>query len=98
MFFPFLLQVAGQYLQQYEVYYKRLDPEGSGKIPAMDAATFFKKSQLPDETLGKVTWLVYERPTLIFLSMRCEVKRQQILAPKSTPECQDLFNELPHDT
>ena len=47
-------QVAGQYLQQYEVYYKRLDPEGSGKIAAMDAATFLKKSQLPDETLGKV--------------------------------------------
>ena len=53
--YGFLIQVAGQYLPQYEVYYKRLDPEGSGKIAAMDAATFLKKSQLPDELLGKVS-------------------------------------------
>jgi hypothetical protein len=48
------LQVAGPYLQQYEVYYVRLDPEGLGEIGAMQAATFLKKSGLSDELLGKV--------------------------------------------
>lgn len=46
--------MAGPYLPQYEVYYKKLDPEGKGEIGAMDAATFLKKSGLPDEMLGKV--------------------------------------------
>ena len=27
--------MAGAYLQQYEVYYKRLDPEGKAEIGAM---------------------------------------------------------------
>lgn len=49
-----LLQVAGAFLQQYEVYYKRLDPEGKGEIGAMQAASFLKKSGLPDDVLGKV--------------------------------------------
>ena len=47
-------QVSGPYLTQYEVYYKRLDPNGENKIGALDAATFLKKSGLSDETLGKV--------------------------------------------
>ena len=47
-------QVAGPYLQQYEVYLKRLDPDGKGEIPALDAAKFLKKSGLSDELLGKV--------------------------------------------
>ena len=47
-------QVAGPYLPQYEVYYKKLDPDGKGEIGAMDAAGFLKKSGLPDDVLGKV--------------------------------------------
>ena len=46
--------MAGAFLQQYEVYYKRLDPEGKGEIGAMSAAGFLKKSGLPDDMLGKV--------------------------------------------
>jgi hypothetical protein len=46
--------VAGPYLTQYEVYYKRLDPNGGGQIGALEAATFLKKSGLPDDVLGKV--------------------------------------------
>ena len=48
------LQVAGPYLQQYDVYYKRLDPDGKGEIAAMSAAGFLKKSGLADDILGKV--------------------------------------------
>ena len=48
------LQVAGPFLQQYDVYYKRLDPDGKEEIAAMVAATFLKKSGLPDDVLGKV--------------------------------------------
>ena len=48
------LQVAGPYVQQYEVYYKKLDPDGKNEIGAMDAAGFLKKSGLTDEQLGKV--------------------------------------------
>ena len=47
-------QVAGPYLQQYDVYYNRLDPDGKNEIPAMAAAGFLKKSGLPDDVLGKV--------------------------------------------
>ena len=46
--------MAGPYLPQYEVYYKKLDPEGKGEIGAMEAATFLKKSGLSDEMLGKI--------------------------------------------
>ena len=48
-------QVSGPYLTQYEVYYKRLDPESKGEIGAMDAAKFLKNSGLADEFLGKVS-------------------------------------------
>ncbi len=46
--------MSGRYLTQYEVYYKRLDPDGKNQIGAMEAATFLKKSGLPDESLGKI--------------------------------------------
>ena len=46
--------MAGPYLPQYEIYYKKLDPEGKNEIPAMAAAGFLKKSGLSDEQLGKV--------------------------------------------
>ena len=47
-------QVAGPYLPQYEIYYKKLDVDGKGEIGAMDAAKFLKKSGLADDILGKV--------------------------------------------
>ena len=47
--------MSGPYLTQYEVYYKRLDPEATGEIGAMDAAKFLKNSGLADEFLGKVS-------------------------------------------
>jgi hypothetical protein len=36
-------EVAGPYLPQYDVYYKKLDVDGKGEIGAMEAATFLKK-------------------------------------------------------
>ena len=59
--------MAGAFLQQYEVYYKRLDPEGKGEIGAMQAAGFLKKSGLPDDVLGKVrkTFIVVLFETLM---------------------------------
>ena len=54
IFFSFFFQVAGPYLPQYDVYYKKLDVDGKGEIGAMEAATFLKKSGLSDEMLGKV--------------------------------------------
>jgi len=47
-------EVAGPYLPQYDVYYKKLDADGKGEIGAMEAATFLKKSGLSDEMLGKI--------------------------------------------
>ncbi|XP_042354199.1 epidermal growth factor receptor substrate 15-like 1 isoform X4 [Plectropomus leopardus] len=38
----------------YESYYRQLDPVGTGKISAGDAAQFLKKSGLSDSTLGKI--------------------------------------------
>ena len=49
--------MAGPYLPQYDVYFKKLDVDGKGEIGAMEAATFLKKSGLSDEMLGKVKTL-----------------------------------------
>ncbi|XP_070829945.1 epidermal growth factor receptor substrate 15-like 1 isoform X1 [Chaetodon trifascialis] len=38
----------------YESYYRQLDPGNTGKISAVDAAQFLKKSGLSDSTLGKI--------------------------------------------
>ncbi len=46
--------MAGRYLTQYEVYYKRLDPDNTNQIGAVEAANFLKKSGLSDEHLGKI--------------------------------------------
>ncbi len=46
--------MSSRYLTQYEVYYKRLDPDGENKIGAAEAASFLKKSGLSDEQLGKI--------------------------------------------
>ena len=51
--------MAGPYLPQYDVYYKKLDVDGKGEIGAMEAATFLKKSGLSDEMLGKVIRFFY---------------------------------------
>uniref|UniRef100_A0A3P8WFN2 Epidermal growth factor receptor substrate 15-like 1 n=1 Tax=Cynoglossus semilaevis TaxID=244447 RepID=A0A3P8WFN2_CYNSE len=38
----------------YDNYYRQLDPGHTGKISAVDAAQFLKKSGLPDTKLGKI--------------------------------------------
>nr|XP_020636874.1 epidermal growth factor receptor substrate 15-like 1 [Pogona vitticeps] len=38
----------------YETYYKQVDPAGTGRIGASDAALFLKKSGLADTVLGKI--------------------------------------------
>ncbi|KAG5337979.1 EP15R factor, partial [Acromyrmex heyeri] len=49
-----LLQVAGCHTAIYEAYYNQIDPNGYGRIEAMDAARFLKKSQLSDVILSKI--------------------------------------------
>ncbi|XP_034936533.1 epidermal growth factor receptor substrate 15-like 1 isoform X2 [Chelonus insularis] len=51
---PSPTQVAGSHEAIYEAYYNQVDPNGSGKIEAMDAARFLKKSQLSDVILSKI--------------------------------------------
>ena len=52
---PFLIyQIAGPYVPQFEIYWKKLDPNDTGKVAPMEAATFLKNSGLSDQTLGKV--------------------------------------------
>ncbi|XP_014881588.1 epidermal growth factor receptor substrate 15-like 1 [Poecilia latipinna] len=38
----------------YENFYRRVDPENTGKVGPTEAALFLKKSGLPDSTLGKI--------------------------------------------
>uniref|UniRef100_A0AAY4CJM6 Epidermal growth factor receptor pathway substrate 15 n=1 Tax=Denticeps clupeoides TaxID=299321 RepID=A0AAY4CJM6_9TELE len=38
----------------YEKYYRQVDPSGSGRVPATDAALFLKRSGLADLVLGKI--------------------------------------------
>ncbi len=52
-----LIQVAGPFLPQFEIYWKRLDPNDTGKVLPLDAAKFLKSSGLSDQTLGKVRTL-----------------------------------------
>jgi hypothetical protein len=49
-----VLQVAGPFLPQFEIYWNRLDPQDTGKVSPLDAAKFLKSSGLSDQTLGKV--------------------------------------------
>ncbi len=46
--------MSGPYFTQYEVYYRRLNPDQKNEIGAVDAATFLKKSGLGDDVLGKI--------------------------------------------
>ncbi|KAK3091928.1 hypothetical protein FSP39_023778 [Pinctada imbricata] len=52
--FNLLFQIAGSHAAVYEAYYKQADPNSTGSIGALDAATFLKKSGLPDTVLSKV--------------------------------------------
>jgi hypothetical protein len=56
--------VAGPFLPQFEIYWKRLDPNDTGKVLPLDAAKFLKSSGLSDQTLGKVR-------TLFVWCLRC---------------------------
>ncbi|XP_036142017.1 epidermal growth factor receptor substrate 15-like 1 isoform X2 [Monomorium pharaonis] len=51
---PSPTQVAGNHTAIYEAYYNQVDPNGYGRIEAMDAARFLKKSQLSDVILSKI--------------------------------------------
>ncbi|XP_033224210.1 epidermal growth factor receptor substrate 15-like 1 isoform X2 [Belonocnema kinseyi] len=51
---PSPTQVAGSHAAIYEAYYRQVDPNGLGRIEAMDAARFLKKSQLSDIILSKI--------------------------------------------
>ncbi|XP_071650415.1 uncharacterized protein Eps-15 isoform X1 [Temnothorax longispinosus] len=51
---PSPTQVAGSHTAIYEAYYNQVDPNGYGRIEAMDAARFLKKSQLSDVILSKI--------------------------------------------
>ncbi|KAF3422225.1 hypothetical protein E2986_05561 [Frieseomelitta varia] len=46
--------VAGSHTAIYEAYYNQVDPNGYGRIGAMEAARFLKKSQLSDVVLSKI--------------------------------------------
>ncbi|XP_011312407.1 epidermal growth factor receptor substrate 15-like 1 isoform X2 [Fopius arisanus] len=51
---PSPTQVAGSHVAIYEAYYNQVDPNGYGRIGAMEAARFLKKSQLSDVILSKI--------------------------------------------
>ncbi|XP_043523285.1 epidermal growth factor receptor substrate 15-like 1 [Frieseomelitta varia] len=51
---PSPTQVAGSHTAIYEAYYNQVDPNGYGRIGAMEAARFLKKSQLSDVVLSKI--------------------------------------------
>ncbi|XP_025996403.1 epidermal growth factor receptor substrate 15-like 1 isoform X2 [Solenopsis invicta] len=51
---PSPTQVAGSHPAIYEAYYNQIDPNGYGRIEAMDAARFLKKSQLSDVILSRI--------------------------------------------
>ncbi|XP_078036718.1 epidermal growth factor receptor pathway substrate 15 isoform X1 [Augochlora pura] len=51
---PSPTQVAGSHTAIYEAYYNQVDPNGYGRIGAMEAARFLKKSQLDDDILSQI--------------------------------------------
>lgn len=51
----YLSQVAGDQAAQFEGWYKKIDPSGSGTIQAGPAAGFLKKSGLNDNVLSRVS-------------------------------------------
>ncbi|XP_043261752.1 epidermal growth factor receptor substrate 15-like 1 isoform X2 [Colletes gigas] len=51
---PSPTQVAGSHTVIYEAYYNQVDPNGYGRIGAMEAARFLKKSQLSDVVLSQI--------------------------------------------
>ncbi len=63
--------MSGPFFTQYEVYYKRLDPQAENKIGAMEAATFLKKSGLPDAVLGKVGMFIEKNQIILLINVSC---------------------------
>ncbi|KAK0173240.1 hypothetical protein PV328_006470 [Microctonus aethiopoides] len=51
---PSPTQVAGSHGLIYEAYYNQVDPNGYGRIGALEAARFLKKSKLSDVILSKI--------------------------------------------
>ena len=51
---PSTSEVAGDHLALYETYYNAVDPNNHGRVEAMDAAKFLKKSNLSDIILSKI--------------------------------------------
>lgn len=63
--------MAGDQAPQFEGWYKKIDPSGSGTIQAGPAAGFLKKSGLNDNILSRVS---AKRETVIMMDYRkCEV-------------------------
>ncbi|GAB6028884.1 Epidermal growth factor receptor substrate 15-like 1 [Chamberlinius hualienensis] len=48
------IQVAGGHDPIYEAFYQQVDPAGTGRVGALDAAKFLKKSGLSDAILSKI--------------------------------------------
>lgn len=54
IFPPPIMQLGGNHKVLFEGYWSMLDPQKTGKIDAVMAATFLKKSQLREPVLHKV--------------------------------------------
>ena len=52
--------MAGENKGAFDVWYRRLDPNGSGTIQAVSAAGFLKKSGLNDNILSMVKVLTFD--------------------------------------
>jgi len=52
--FPAPEKIAGPFLPQFEIYWKKLDSQDVGKVNPGEVATFLRFSGLSDQTLGKI--------------------------------------------
>merc|ERR550532_372072 len=52
--FPAPEKIAGPFLPQFEIYWKQLDREETGKVQPGEVAAFLRFSGLSDQTLGKI--------------------------------------------
>ncbi|XP_060559430.1 epidermal growth factor receptor substrate 15-like 1 isoform X2 [Ruditapes philippinarum] len=52
--FPPIPQIVGKHGPVYEAYYRQADPNNTGSLGALDAATFMKKSGLKDNVLSQI--------------------------------------------
>ncbi|KAJ8679426.1 hypothetical protein QAD02_015213 [Eretmocerus hayati] len=67
---PSPTKVAGNHRLIYEGYYKLVDPNNTGRVGAMDAAKFLKKSHLSDIILSKI-WDMADPASRGFLDKSC---------------------------